>query len=103
MMTINAVLELTVLPIRARVEAGKEGNGFFLLLRGLVVVLKAAIIAFGTWAPQIMIVAKLIVFFPGLDLVHNCFGIHNRGIEASRSWVPGWRERFVALGRLGCC
>jgi hypothetical protein len=91
MMTIYAVFKLTVLSICARIESGEEGNGFLLLFRRFVVVLKAAIISFGTWAPQIVVVAQLIIFFPRLDLVHDRFRIQNRRIEAAGSWVPRWR------------
>lgn len=102
-MTVNAILQLTILPIRARIKPGKEGNGFFLLFGRLVVVLEAAIVAFGTRTPQIVVVAQLIVFFSGLDLVHNCFRIQDRRVEASRPRVPSWRERFVSLSHLSCC
>jgi hypothetical protein len=59
-MAINAVFNITVLAVRARIEAGKEGNSVDLILRRDVFVLETAIVTFCARSPQVVVIAQLI-------------------------------------------
>ena len=45
-MPVNAIIDFTVLTAGARVQASKEGYSYYLVFRGLVLVLEHAVVAF---------------------------------------------------------
>lgn len=97
-MSIYAVLNLTILAVSAGIETGEECNRVFFVTRRPVLVLETARVAFHTWASQIVIVAKLAAVFSFFDTIQSRLRNLNRRIYAAISGVP--RRLFVSL-RLG--
>ena len=57
MMSIDTKLQIAFLATGARVESGQKGDGFQIFFCGFILVLEAAVVAFGTRTPQIVVVA----------------------------------------------
>lgn len=96
MVSIDTVLDLAILAVRARIEAGEECNCVDLVFRRSVLVLEAAGVTFGTWASQIMIVAELAAVFSFFDTVQCCLRNLNRRVYAAQSRIP--RRLLAGLG-----
>lgn len=71
MMTVNAIFNLTVLAIGARIQASQEGYGSPLRLVWSIFVFKTARVALGTRAAQVMVIAKFVVVLSFLDVVQS--------------------------------
>ncbi len=91
MMSINTILNLTPLPIRARIEPRQERNGDQLVLGGPVLVLESACGTLGAGPAQVVVVAQLVVVAALLDGVEGCLGDVQGGVEAAGAGVPFWR------------
>lgn len=71
MMAVNTILDVTVLAIGTGVQACQKGNGIYLVLRRLVLMLEAASIPFGTGTAEIVVVAKLVAVLPLFDAIQR--------------------------------
>lgn len=90
MMTINTILHLTPLPVRARVQPRQKGNGNQLLFRRPVLVLKHAGGALGARPAQVVVVAELVVVAALLDVVEGRLGYLEGRVDAAGAGVPFW-------------
>jgi hypothetical protein len=88
MMPINAEFEVAILAIQTGVQPGQICNGLQIFLCSFVLMLETALIPFSTRASQIMIITKLVVCCPPLNLVKDSTVHNNIGIKATRGWGP---------------
>ena len=89
-MSINTILNLTPLPIRARIEPRQKCNGDQLVLGRPVLVLKGAGGALGAGPAQVVVVAQLVVVAALLDGIEGGLRDVQGGIEAAGAGVPFW-------------
>lgn len=98
MVSINTILDIAVLSIRAGVEASQKGNGDKLVRGRLVPVLKHAGVALAAGAAQVMVVAELVVVSALLDVVQRGLGDLEGGGR-----VRGGRGSYVEEVSRGSC
>ena len=87
MMSVNAVIRVTVLPHRTWVHPAQQGNSVELVLCRIVIVNERARVSLGT-PPQEMVVTELVVIFSSFDAVHGHMAGLDRLIQSTRSRVP---------------
>lgn len=97
MVSINTILDIAVLSIRAGVEASQKGNGDKLVRGRLVPVLKHAGVALAAGAAQVMVVAELVVVSALLDVVQRGLGDLEGGVESAGAGVPMLKKSVVVL------
>lgn len=87
-MSIDTILDLTRLPVRARIEPREERNRHQLVLGRLVLVLKQACRSLDAWPAQVVVVAELVVVLAFLDVVEGGLGDVEGWVEAAGAGVP---------------
>lgn len=96
MMSVNAILHITVLSVSTWIQPSQKRNGDLLVVCWPVLVFKAARVALGAGAAKIVVVAQLGIVFAFLDVVQRRLVHMERRVDSTRSGVPGG-----GLGRLG--
>ena len=71
MMTVDAVLHITILTIRAWVQTRKEGDGVELILGRVVLVFEGTIATLGARTTEEVVVAKFVVIFSFFDVLQD--------------------------------
>lgn len=94
MMTVNAIINITVLSIGTRIKSREKGNSSLFCFVRSVLVFEATRVPFGTWPSQIMVVAQFIVVFSFLDVVQSILIYFQWRIQPTGSRIP-W-GRFLA-------
>jgi hypothetical protein len=97
--SVNAIFELAVLAIQTGIQASEISYGFEVFIGGFVVMFEAAFVAFSTWTPKVMVIAKFVGRCAPFDFVESCSINSNGLIQTTGSRVPGnlWADGYVAV------
>lgn len=93
-MSINAVLDIALLPAGAGVQTSQMSNGVDFVVVGPILVLEAAFVTFGAWASQIVVVTQLAGSRSFLDVIQRNLVNGDGRIKPTRSRIPSGRLRF---------
>jgi len=88
MVTINAILHLTILPVGTGIEPRQERDGRPLLLARLVFVFETTGIALCARPPEVMVVAQLFPIFALFDAIQNILVYLDGRIQPARAGAP---------------
>ena len=89
-MSVNTKLQLAILAVQTGVQTGQVCDGFQIFVRGFVLVLETAFIAFCAWPAEVVVVAEFVICGSTLDLVEDCCIDGDGRVETAGTGNPGW-------------